>query len=282
MIEVGICGAGVMGRAAIRQLINAGWQVIFFEVSGAAQSEAKTLGAVPADSPSVVIETADVVLLFLPGPTEVVQCVTGHAGLLSAIGRKSAVIADMSTVDPDTSIKLAAESRQNGIGYLDAPILGRPSAVGKWALPVGGDPADLKRARPVLQAVAQKIFHIGESGAGNRVKLLNQLMFGAINAMTAEMMAIAEKSGISPKLLFETITASQAATVSNLFQELGRRIVKDIRLAVRMADQSEAPPLMGRVVDFLNSTAQSQGYGNRDTSEMWKCAQTLWRSTVLD
>jgi 3-hydroxyisobutyrate dehydrogenase/2-hydroxy-3-oxopropionate reductase len=239
------------------------------------------------------MKAAEVVLLFLPGPAEVEECVAGTAGLLSAKGPKTKVIADMSTVDPDTSVKLANESRQRGIGYIDAPVLGRPSAVGNWALPVGGDSADLQRAQPVLQAVAKKIFHVGESGTGNRVKLLNQLMFGAINAMTAEMMAIAAHSGISPKLLFETITASQAGTVSNLFKELGRRVaendysdptftvnllVKDIRLAVRMADEGRTPPLLGRVIDFVNAAAQSQGYGKRDTSEMWKCMQNFWRT----
>ncbi len=293
MFEIGICGAGVMGRAAIRQFIETGWRVRFFDINEAARSSVSALGAVGADSPAGVVKAAEVVLLFLPGPAEVEKCVAGAQGLLSAEGSQAKVIADMSTVDPGTSVKLANKSRQSGIGYIDAPVLGRPSAVGSWALPVGGDLADLERARPVLQAVAKKIFHVGASGTGNRVKLLNQLMFGAINAMTAEMMAIATHSGVSPKLVYETITASQAGTVSNLFKELGRRIaendysdptftidllVKDIRLAVRMADEARTPPLLGRVIDFINAAAQSQGYGERDTSEMWKCLQNWWQT----
>jgi 3-hydroxyisobutyrate dehydrogenase/2-hydroxy-3-oxopropionate reductase len=293
MSEIGICGAGVMGRAAIRQFIETGWQVRFFDINEAARSGVSALGAVGADSAAGVVKTAEVVLLFLPGPLEVAECVAGAQGLLSAKGSKTKVIADMSTVDPGTSVKLANESRQSGIGYIDAPVLGRPSAVGNWALPVGGDLGDLERARPILQTVARKIFHVGDSGAGNRIKLLNQLMFGAINAMTAEMMAIASQSGISPKLLYETITASQAGTVSNLFKELGRRIaendyrdptftvdllVKDIRLAVQMADEIRTPPLLGRVIDFINAAAQSQGYGDRDTSEMWKYLQNWWQT----
>jgi 3-hydroxyisobutyrate dehydrogenase-like beta-hydroxyacid dehydrogenase len=292
MAEIGICGAGVMGRAAIGQLVQAGCKVHFFEVSASARSQALALGAEGVDSPAALMKLSEVVLLFLPGPAEVIRCVSGDDGLLSAAGSKTAVIVDMSTVDPDTSTILAKAARQTGIGYLDAPVLGRPQSVGKWALPVGGRAADLEKARPALQIVADRIFHIGASGTGNRVKLLNQLMFGAINAMTAEMMAIAEENGIAPKLLYDTITASQAATVSNLFKELGRRIaendysdptftvdllVKDVRLAVQMADQGRTPPLLGRVVDFFNATAQAQGFGNRDTSEMWKSIQKLWR-----
>jgi 3-hydroxyisobutyrate dehydrogenase/2-hydroxy-3-oxopropionate reductase len=143
----------------------------------------------------------------------------------------------------------------------------------------------------VLALLAPNIFHIGPSGSGNQVKLLNQLMFGAINAMTAEMMAIAEKVGVPPKLLYETITASQAGTVSNLFKELGARIaaddyanptfsvdllIKDVHLAVEMARSHGAPPILARSVEFLNEAARAQGLGSADTAAMWKCYRAFW------
>jgi len=202
------------------------------------------------------------------------------------------VIVDMSTVDPGVTRRMAETAFQKGVGYLDAPVLGRPASVGNWALPVGGRSQDLDPCRPVLELVAAKIFHIGESGSGNKVKLLNQLMFGAINAMTAEMMAIAEKLGIAPKLLFETISSSQAATVSNLFKELGGRIasenyenptftvnllIKDVHLAVEMAKAGDAPPVLGRSVELINEIARAQGFGDSDTSIMWKSVRKIWR-----
>lgn len=119
------------------------------------------------------------------------------------------------------------------------------------------------------------------------------MMFGAINAMTAEMMAIAEKMGIPPKLLYETIVASQAGTVSNLFKELGNRIasddysnptftvdllVKDVHLAVEMAQKSGAPPLLGQTIETINEMAQAQGQGSADTAAMWKIFQTVWEN----
>ena len=120
---------------------------------------------------------------------------------------------------------MAALAAKEKIGYLDAPVLGRPSAVGHWALPIGGEQETLERCRPVLETFSGRIISVGESGMGNKIKLLNQLMFSAINAMTAEMMAIASHVGISPNLLYETIIDSRAGTVSNLFIELGRNIV---------------------------------------------------------
>jgi 3-hydroxyisobutyrate dehydrogenase/2-hydroxy-3-oxopropionate reductase len=186
---------------------------------------------------------------------------------------------------------MAALAAARSVAYLDAPVLGRPGMVGKWSLVVGGDAADLARCAPVLQALAANVFHIGPSGSGNKVKLLNQLMFGAINAMTAEMMAIAERVGIAPRLLYETITASQAGTVSNLFRELGARVaaddyanptfsvdllIKDVQLAAEMARSHGAPPLVARSVEFVNEAARAQGFGKLDTAVMWKCYRGFW------
>jgi 3-hydroxyisobutyrate dehydrogenase-like beta-hydroxyacid dehydrogenase len=121
------------------------------------------------------------------------------------------------------------------------------------------------------------------------------MMFSAINAMTAEMMAVAEKVGVPPKLLYETITSSQAGTVSNLFIELGKNIAneeydeptfsvdllcKDVRLAIEMAKAHDAPPLLAGLIQFINETAQAQGLGAKDTAVMWKACRSFWNRQV--
>jgi 3-hydroxyisobutyrate dehydrogenase/2-hydroxy-3-oxopropionate reductase len=200
-------------------------------------------------------------------------------------------IVDMSTSDPDISARMANLAEKKGVDFLDAPVLGRPVTVGQWALPVGGQEEAIERCRPVFKIFAAHIFHAGPAGAGHKIKLLNQLMFGAINAMTAEMMAIAEKVGIEPRRLFEIITASKAGTVSNLFKELGKRVaegnyedptftvdllVKDIKLAVQMAKENNAPPLLARTIELINEVSQVQGLGNKDTSIMWTSYRGIW------
>ena len=290
MDAVGLIGLGIMGFASARNIVDAGHPLAVFDISESALQKAEDLGASRAENPAGVAEKSDIVLMFLPGPAEVEQCVAGQQGLLST-GRSGFVIVDMSTVDPDITQRMAEKALERKVGYLDAPVLGRPIAVGKWALPVGGSAKDLERCRKVLGCVASNIAPVGPSGTGNKIKLLNQLMFGAINAITAEMMAIAEKIGISPKLLYETITASQAGTVSNLFKELGKHIVvedyddpaftvdllnKDIRLAVQIANAHNAPPLLSRTVEHINEMARAQGLGNKDTSVMWKWFHASW------
>jgi len=292
MKPVGLLGAGTMGLAAGRKILETGRSLLVYDVSTGAQEKARSMGAAVAGTPAEVGRQPDMVIMFLPGPKEVEACVAGRDGVLQG-SHPGLVIVDMSTVDPGITRRMADRALERSVGYLDAPVLGRPASVGNWALPVGGRKEDLDACRPVLGLIAAKIFHIGESGSGNKVKLLNQLMFGAINAMTAEMMAIAEKIGISPKLLFETISSSQAATVSNLFKELGGRIaagnyesptftvnllMKDVRLAVEMAKAGDAPPLLGRTVELINEIARAQGFGDNDTSIMWKSIRNTWKA----
>ena len=290
MENIGIIGTGVMGLTVAEKIVTAGHSLMVYDVSANAAGRAGKLGAQVAQSPSEVGQNSDIVLLFLPGPAEVTESVASADGLLDAL-QPGNVIVDMSTSDPDVSAKMADLAEGKGVDFLDAPVLGRPITVGQWALPVGGKQKALERCKALFKIFAAHVFHAGPAGAGHKIKLLNQLMFGAINAMTAEMMAIAEKIGIEPRQPFEIITASQAGTVSNLFKELGQRVaeenyddptftvdllIKDIKLAVQMAKVNNAPPVLARTVELINEMSQAQGQGDKDTSIMWTSYRGLW------
>ena len=288
-MEVGLVGVGTMGILVASTLIEAGHRVVVYDVDPRALRRAQELGAIPVDWPQNVAEQTDIILLVLPGPAQIEVVVTGDRGLLAG-ARSGQVIVDMSTADPTTTRRMAARGHEVGVDYLDAPILGRPSAHGNWVVPVGGDPATVARCRPVLELLARKVIHVGSLGAGHTLKLLNALMFSAINAMTAEMMAVSVKAGLPPKVLFETIAESQAATVSGLFKEVGAKIVardfdpvfpidllcKDNRLAISMARSFDAPPVLASTVQVLNELASARGLGAEDTSALVKVFETLW------
>lgn len=292
MKRVGIAGTGVMGRAVAQKLLESGIPVFGFDASPACSQQARALGVSICPNLSELGKAVDWVILFLPGPAEIAASVTGPEGLTQIMASGSVII-DMATSSPENTVKMEAAARYAGIGYLDAPVLGRPTTVGKWSLPIGGDLAVLEEVRPLLERVASNLTHIGPSGSGHKVKLLNNLMFGAINAMTAEMMAVSERVGVPPAKLYEVITASQAATVSKLFMETGRRIcedhyedptftvallAKDVRLGLEMAEAVGAPIPVGRSIDFLNKAACAQGMGSADTAVMWQCVKNLWKA----
>jgi 3-hydroxyisobutyrate dehydrogenase/2-hydroxy-3-oxopropionate reductase len=290
METIGLVGVGVMGRTVAQKILSGGYGLLAYDVDAACIEKARALGASLAKSLPEVAAGAKIILMLLPGPDEVKHCVAGADGLLSAAASGS-VIVDMSTSDPAATVALAARAREKKVGYIDAPVLGRPATVGRWALPAGGGKEEVDRCRPVLSLFAAHVLHVGPSGSGHKIKLLNQMMFGAINAMTAEMMAVASKIGIEPKLLYEAITASQAGTVSNLFRELGGRIasdtydpptftvdllLKDTRLYMKMAKDGGAPPILGRTVELVNEISKTQGLGSSDTSAMWKSYLQVW------
>jgi 3-hydroxyisobutyrate dehydrogenase-like beta-hydroxyacid dehydrogenase len=287
-MEIGLVGVGTMGTLVALTLVKAGYRVVACDVDPRALQRAQEIGAVPVDYPQNVAEQTEIVILVLPGPPQIEAVVTGDHGLLAG-AQSGQVIIDMSTVDPATTRRMGARAEGVGISYLDAPILGRPIALGHWVLPVGGDSAIVARCRPVLEVLAHKIIHVGPLGAGNTLKLLNAMMFSAINAMTAEMMAISMKAGLSPGVLFETIAESQAATVSGLFTEVGAKIVardfspifpidllcKDNRLAIAMARACDAPPVLANMVQVLNELASARGLGAEDTSALVKVYEAL-------
>jgi len=288
-MEIGLVGVGTMGVLVASTLVEADHRLVAYDIDLRTLQRAQDVGADAVDCPQGVAEQTEIILLLLPGPPQIESVVTGDRGLLAG-ARSGQVIVDMSTVDPATTVRMGARAKEVGVDYLDAPILGRPSALGRWVLPVGGEADVLARCRPVLDLLARQVIHVGPLGTGHALKLLNALMFSAINAMTAEMMAISAKLGVPPKTLFDTVSESRAATVSGLFKEVGAKIVardfsptfpvdlmcKDNGLAIAMAKGCDAPPILASTIQVLNELASAKGFGAEDTSALVKLYETLW------
>jgi 3-hydroxyisobutyrate dehydrogenase-like beta-hydroxyacid dehydrogenase len=282
---LGIVGCGTMGRLIVAGLISAGYPVLAHDPDGEARAAAAAAGATAAPDLDALAAGAVVVILSLPGPDDV-RHVVGH---LVTLPSPPQAIVDTTTSDPATTRALAAHAAMAGIGFLDAPILGRPATAGRWTIPVGGDAAVLERVRPVLEAFAATVVRVGPAGAGHTVKLLNQMMFAIVNAATAEVMAVAPRVGIEPRLLYDTIVSSGAATVSGLFREAGEKMAradfepvfsidllcKDTDLAVRMARTAGTAPLLTTLVQVLNHLAQARGLGNLDSAALVRVYQAL-------
>jgi len=291
-MNIGVIGLGTMGGEMVRPLIAAGHRVVVHDLAADAVTRAVENGAEPAPAAAAIGAEVAVVLLSLPMAHHVEAVVTGPDGLLTRPS-PGLVIVDTSTVDPDTTRRLAARAASVDVRYLDAPILGRPVSCGGWTVPVGGDPATLETARPALQPLARRIVHAGPAGAGNALKLLNQLMFGAINTITAEVFAAAPLVGVAPEAFYEAVAGSEAATVSPLFRVIGKKMLeqdfspiftvdllrKDIALGLGM--MKEAGSLLGvaSAVNASNNRAHDAGLGDEDTSAMLKLYQALLTPT---
>jgi len=286
--KVGIIGVGNMGSRMVEKLIAAGYTVFARDIAKSAEDRAREIGAKIVSCPKEIAEFARIILLSLPTPADVREVVLGKDGILSS-PKEGSVIVDLSTVDPFSTQQNAKEAREIGIGYIDTPVLGRPQKCGNWTLPVGGEEEDLEKVHKVLEALAAKIIHVGPSGQGDIVKLLNNMMFGAINSITAEILATCAKLGMNPRVLYETIANSGAASVSNLFKELGPKILnrdfeplfaidllhKDISLGIKMAKQVGVPLFVSEPNQRINEMAKLMGFGKEDTASVIKVYEKL-------
>lgn len=274
---VGVVGCGTMGHLIVSGLVRAGYPVVAYDPDSQARAVAASAGA-EAVPELAGLRGCPVVLLSLPGPSEVREVTLQ----LLHFPQPPSVIVDTSTSDPETTRQLASAAARVHSAVVDAPILGRPATVGSWTSPVGGDPVPVSRVRPVLEAFAARVVHVGPSGAGHTLKLLNQMMFAIINAATAEVLALAPRLGISPALFYDTVVGSGAATVSGLFRELGRKIsqedfspvfsvdllCKDTDLALEMARRAGGAAILTSTVQLLNHLARARGMTDWDTSAL--------------
>jgi 3-hydroxyisobutyrate dehydrogenase len=275
---VGVVGLGAMGSRLAAGLAAAGRTVVVHDADPGAAQRATEAGLVVVPDVGTLVARADVVVLSLPTPAVVLEVVDLVAAALDGDPRPVTVL-DTSTIDPGTAMRAGAVLAAAGGRYADAPVLGRPASVGSWTVPVGGDADLVALAADVLAPVTRAVVGVGPTGAAATVKVLNNLMLGTINAVTAEVLVLAEAAGLDPGAFVDVVVDSGAASVSPLFRDVAARAVdgdftptfsarlmhKDNALALTLADSLDVPVAVGRAAQDLNTEALAAGYGDDDS-----------------
>jgi len=210
-VSVAVVGTGRMGSAMARALARGvGELVLFNRTPEKARSLADELGAVLVDTPAEAA-AADVCITMLADGAAVAAVWDGDDGLV-ANARDGSVLVDMSTVPPETLEPFADRARARGAGVLDAPVSGSTQLAesGTLTIMVGGEAADLERARPVLDRLAKTVYHVGPLGSGSAMKLAVNAVIFALNNAVSEAMVMAERAGIDRALAHEIIANSAA------------------------------------------------------------------------
>ncbi|MDZ7801747.1 MAG: NAD-binding protein [Trueperaceae bacterium] len=199
-----------------------------------------------------------------------------------------AVFVDASTSAPNELRSIAAELGDAGARVVDAPILGRPESCGSWTMPIGGERPAFDRARPVLEEIAPSLHHVGALGAGHTIKLLNNMMFAAINVITAEAIGSCDYLDVDPARFVDIVAGSSAATVSPLFRSLAPRMLgqdletvftvqlldKDLRLAVEMCQQAGVPLIAAPALQKATRDALERGLAEPTAPNSYSCTDT--------
>ena len=217
---VAVVGTGRMGTAMTGRLRSGGADVIVYNrTRERAEKAASQTGADVADTAREAASSAGTVIVSLADDRAVDEAYTGNEGIIAGLN-PGTVVADTSTIDPETARRIAHLVEEAGAGHLDSPVSGSVSVVerGELTIMAGGRGDDLDAARPVLDVLATRIFHMGDHGTGAAMKLAVNAVVGALNLAVAEALVLAEKAGIERSTAYEVFASSVVAAPYVLYK----------------------------------------------------------------
>jgi 4-hydroxybutyrate dehydrogenase / sulfolactaldehyde 3-reductase len=277
---VGFIGLGTMGGPMARNVMKGGFSLVAYDADAAALRRAVEAGARPAESPREVAAQADVTITMLPDGPEVEAVVLGPNGAVEGL-RPGSILVDMSTIDPAVTRRVGAKLAERGVRMVDCPV-GKTSdhaVAGTLTLMVGGEPADIEAVRGILDCMGTDFFHCGELGAGEAMKLINNMLAATVAGASIEALTLGVKAGLTVELMLSlmktTMAWNNALAVSlpkkalvgdyslGFMTKLAR---KDVGHAVSMAERLGAPtPTAVAALEGLTQAVE-RGYAVEDVA----------------
>lgn len=284
-MKVGFIGLGVMGKRMSLNILKGGYDLTVFDLVVEAVQDLVNAGAKEAKSNAEVAKNSDIIFTSLPNSAIVENVVLGKDGILEG-AKKDAIYIDLSSVTPKTTQKISAKAKEKDVHVLGAPVSGGAAGAEKGTLTVmvGGNKEIYIKALPVLNCIGKKIYFVGEdAGAGDSVKLVNNLLLGANMVAVSEALALGVKAGLDPKIMYEIISQSSGSSYA-LTAKYANFIAKgnfnpgftidlqykDLQLAVDTAKSFKMPLIMGNVAQQMYEISRSKGFGAEDISAVLK------------
>jgi 3-hydroxyisobutyrate dehydrogenase len=285
--RIAFLGLGVMGAPMAGHLARAGHTVTAYNrTSSRAQAwldkhRSEGLDVATAASPAEAAARQDVVVTCVGNDLDLAEVVLGDAGALASM-RAGALFVDHTTVSPQLARRIAGEAAQHGIEALDAPVSGGQAGAenGKLAIMCGGSAAAMERARPVMQAYGARMVHIGEAGAGQATKAVNQICIAGTLAGLSEGVRFAQAAGLDMAKVLEAISggAAQSWQMENRWATMAAGefdfgfaidwMRKDLAIALGEARKNGLDLPVTELVDGYYAEVQAKGGGRQDTSAL--------------
>ncbi|KUL51210.1 2-hydroxy-3-oxopropionate reductase [Streptomyces sp. NRRL F-4489] len=288
MSTIAFLGLGIMGSPMAVNLAKAGHTVRGWNRSPGKAGALVAAGGTEARSVAEAVADADVVITMVPASPQVEALAYGPEGILEH-ARSGALLIDMSSITPQTSIDLAKKAAAKGIRVLDAPVSGGEAGAveGVLSIMVGGERADFDAARPVLEAVGSTVVHCGPHGSGQTVKAANQLIVAVNIQACAEAVVFLEKSGVDLAAALDVLNGGLAGSTvltrkkDNFLQrsyDPGFKLElhhKDMGIVTDAARTVGAPLPVGAAAAQLIASAVARGDGALDHSALLRGVELL-------
>jgi 3-hydroxyisobutyrate dehydrogenase len=286
--RVGFIGLGIMGQGMSRNLLKAGYELCVWNRTASRMDALAAAGATTASSPADLAGRCEVIITCVSDTPDVEAVVLGENGVMSAAAPGSLVI-DMSTISPQATVRMARLLAERGIEMLDAPVSGgsEGAARGTLSIMVGGAAEQVGRAMPLLQAMGKAITHVGGHGAGQMVKLVNQILVVGNALAMSEAILFAQAGGLDLQKTLDAV--SQGAAGSWMLSNRGPQILardwrpgftidlqqKDLRLVLDAADELGSPTLATSLVFNLYRSLQAKGLGAEGNHALIKALEHM-------
>ena len=292
---IGFIGLGIMGAPMARNLLAAGYELSVLDVVREPMDALVAEGASAGSTPAQVAADTDVLITMLPDSPQVEEVYLGPDGAYDAL-REGWLSIDMSSIAPGTARTLAERASGAGTDALDAPVSGgdKGAIAGTLSIMVGGSEVAFERARPILEVMGATIVHCGPAGAGQVVKVCNQVVVGVVIEAVSEALVLGAKAGVDPARIADVLQGGLAATkvlemrrdnfLSGTF-EPGFRIrlhLMDLKNACELARDTDVVLPAAAVVEQLMRAAVANDRGEFDHSGLVTVLEDLVGARVCD
>jgi 3-hydroxyisobutyrate dehydrogenase len=286
--RIAFAGMGTMGAAMSANLCKAGFEVSVWNRTQGRASDVVALGATEAATAAEAARGATIALTCVSDTPDVEEVLFGPSGIVEGLAAGALVI-DVSTIAPGATRTFAARLRERGIGFVDAPVSGGSEGARKGTLTifVGGDDADVERARPVLGAMGTTITHFGPAGSGQAVKAVNQVVIAGVYLAVAEGMVLSMKAGLDPAAVAGAlgggvagswILANRSAKMIANDYPLGFRTalhLKDLGIALELGRETGTVLPLAGLAAQIEAGLVARGYGDEDMSNLARAIRQL-------
>ena len=291
--KVGFIGLGIMGKPMARNLMKAGYDLVVHNRSREPMEELANEGAQTAGSPKEVAQNSDTIITMLPDSPQVREVVAEENGVLEGVEEGSLVV-DMSSISPVVAREVAAAARERGVGMLDAPVSGGDVGAieGTLSIMVGGEEKDFERARPLFDVMGGAVNHVGPAGAGQVVKVANQIVVALTIEAVSEALVLCSKGGVAPA---RTLDALSGGLAGNKVMEVRRNNFlnhdfspgfridlhhKDLGNALEAGRQFGVPLPVTALVDQMLQALRMKGHGGEDHSALLRVIEDWSQHTI--
>jgi len=212
-MKIGIIGIGMLGEAVVLNLLNSGYDVAVYNRTKEKTIEVEKKGAKVMDSPKIVAENAELIIIIVKDSIAVREVAFGENGIIESKNEKL-IVADMSTIDSIESKNIANQFQQNHIQKLEIPVMGGPNVAitGKLVMMASGPKDSFDQCKTIFEKIANKVFFLGEQGIANSIKLAMNLQITMLALSLSEGITLLKKANVDPKIFLEVLNSTYFKT----------------------------------------------------------------------